>query len=684
MHGGFLAGADGEGERQAPVIFGSSAHDGGPGFGHAVSVVRNIMGKDLNPNEDLLVLEIDQKQTVMHNMNRWDLLVHCRGLVAAQHLPAPADSLHTYTSEFFRTPIMLLHRATRLHTVIRGDSGGAGIRVERAADSPHYVITELCSGSAAARSADIMPGDVLMSVDGVPVCTSCTAGVTALMTGAAGSPAVLGIVSAASFRVQDLRSVRLPAKEGKAAEMLNFRDMRCLQGITEPVMHVRKGAIVVSMDPIRAVITSSTIFVVLKDGQDSELQPLTPRLRAAAGQHADGLANSFALPFELRALDAIFYTVFLWHLNRVRECKEQAAQMVSAVQTTLTDAVLFQILARERIMHQELEALAGLIDAIGIPLDDSDMISNMCLSRHTDLPPKDCTAAAAAATDRVMRAEHGAPDDADSAGGRAPPRPPAGACTVSGRGFGGSPGDVGVGMGAVSRSRDSHRGASCDVGSGGEDGGGRATGRGSAEGSDDACGCVGMDGMPPLILDPSPRLRTAVAAGDEARRGPARDASTSFQHALGLGADRQSDADVRAVAAGGGGEEVECEQLLDRYSSVFRGLKQHVHDDLVQLAASKELVRMQLKVRRNALVDVDMHFELATCLVAIVFLIPTIFGQNLQNGLESASDKSLHTALERHTGLGLPFIVVVSASLALGAVSGVCCLCCLRALRSSL
>ena len=677
MHGDFLAGADGEPERQAPVIFGSSAHDDGADFGHTVSVVRNIMGKDLNPNEDLLVLEIDQKQTVMHNMNRWDLLVHCRGLVAAQHLPVPADSLHTHTSEFFRTPIMLLHRATRLHTVIRGDSGGAGIRVERAADSPHYVITELCSGSAAARSADIMPGDVLMSVDGVPVCTSCTAGVTALMTGAAGSPAVLGIVSAASFRAQNQGCVRLPSKESQAAEMLHFRDMRCLQGITEPVMHVRKGAIVVSTDPIRAVITSNTIFVVLQDGQDAELQPLTPRLRAAAGQHADGLANSFALPFELRALDAIFYTVFLWHLDRVRECKEQAAQMVSAVQRTLTDAVLFQILARERIMHQELEALAGLIDAIAIPLDDSDMISNMCLSRHTDLPPH--PTAGTAAADRVTRTEHGAAEEADTRR-----RPPAGSCSVSGRGFGGGPGDVGVGTGAVFQARDSHRCASRDVGSGGEDGGGRATGRGSGEGSGDACGHVGMDGMPALILDPSPRPRTAVAAGDEARRGPARDASANLQHALGVGADRQADADVRAVGGGGGGEEMECEQLLDRYSSVFQGLKQHVHDDLLQLAASKELVRMQLKVRRNAIIDVDMHFELATCLVAILFLIPNIFGQNLQNGLESASDKSLHTALERHTGLGLPFIVVVSASLALVAVSGVCCLCCLRALRSSL
>ena len=97
--------------------------------------------------------------------------------------------------------------------------------------------------------------------------------------------------------------------------MLQFRDLRCLQGITEPVIHVRKGALIVSLFPIRAIITSSNLYVVLSDGQDSELQPLVPRLRANEAPHIDGIGEMQVLPFELQTLDAVLYTVFQWHLQ---------------------------------------------------------------------------------------------------------------------------------------------------------------------------------------------------------------------------------------------------------------------------------------------------------------------------------------------------------------------------------
>ena len=102
-------------------------------------------------------------------------------------------------------------------------------------------------------------------------------------------------------------------RESKA--MLHYRDLRCLQGITKPVMHIRKGCIVVSLDPIRAVITSSNMYLVLHEGQDSELQPLMPRLQTNDCNRLD-CANQ--LPFELQALDAVLYTVFQWH-QQVKE-----------------------------------------------------------------------------------------------------------------------------------------------------------------------------------------------------------------------------------------------------------------------------------------------------------------------------------------------------------------------------
>lgn len=192
-------------------------------FRATVDIVRNIMGKDLNPHEDLFVLEInEQKQTVMHHMNRWDLLVKCRRHVTQHYPAAPPAGGHKFRSEFFRA---------------------------------------LCSD------------------DGLGV-------------GMGG---------------------RKIERESKA--ILQFRDLRCLQGITEPVIHIRKGAMVVSLDPIRAIITSSNMYVILHEGQDSELQPLVPRLRANSAPHIDGVGELQALPFELQALDAVLYTAFLWHIE---------------------------------------------------------------------------------------------------------------------------------------------------------------------------------------------------------------------------------------------------------------------------------------------------------------------------------------------------------------------------------
>ena len=182
-----------------------------------VGVVQNIMDKDENLDEELIVKEIDvAKQTFTHSMSRWDLLLECRRVVAQHSPPAEPHADVARRSDFFRVPL-------------RGSKN---------------------------------------------------------------------------------------AHKEKRRTMLQFRDLRCLQGITEPVIHVREGAIVASFDPIRAVITCSRMFVVLHPGEDSELQQLMPRLLYAnEGSLVDGMIGASALPFELQALDAVLYAAFHFRMQ---------------------------------------------------------------------------------------------------------------------------------------------------------------------------------------------------------------------------------------------------------------------------------------------------------------------------------------------------------------------------------
>ena len=267
------------GQRAAGEGGGSMPSNADPSFAESASVVQSMMGKDLNPDEDLLVLEINaSKQAVMRNMNRWSLLSQCRGIVM-QHFPnaSSAPTFRSHRSDFFALSSRLVSRSRA---------------------------------------------------------------------------------------------------------MMQFRDLRCLQGFTEPVIHVRRGVLVVSMHPIRAVVTSSNMYVILRNGQDSELQPLVPRLRSNEGPNIEGVSEMSSLPFELQALDAVLYTAFQWHLQRVCESSDRAAPLINAVRRSPTARVLSDISSLQRSILCELEALQGIVQAIDKPQKDADVIPHMCLSRQ--------------------------------------------------------------------------------------------------------------------------------------------------------------------------------------------------------------------------------------------------------------------------------------------------------------
>jgi hypothetical protein len=115
----------------------------------------------------------------------------------------------------------------------------------------------------------------------------------------------------------------------------------------------------------------------------------------------------------------------------------------------------------------------------------------------------------------------------------------------------------------------------------------------------------------------------------------------------------------------------ECEMLLDTYCTVFEGLLVHLRADERQLAASKALVGIQLKVRRNRIVHADMRFEVGTYLISVGFLASSVFGQNLHTGLGGYKNWE-------GGGSSWPFAVVAGSILALGMCLGLCSVVILR------
>ena len=99
-------------------------------------------------------------------------------------------------------------------------------------------------------------------------------------------------------------------RRGKGG-LLHLRDIRCLQGVSEPAILVRRDAIVVSLEPVKAIITCECCFVVLPDGADSVLEPLLGRLREGNKD------ENVEMPFEFVALEALLVTLVNSHATEV-------------------------------------------------------------------------------------------------------------------------------------------------------------------------------------------------------------------------------------------------------------------------------------------------------------------------------------------------------------------------------
>uniref|UniRef100_A0A7S4P2N3 Magnesium transporter n=1 Tax=Guillardia theta TaxID=55529 RepID=A0A7S4P2N3_GUITH len=156
---------------------------------------------------------------------------------------------------------------------------------------------------------------------------------------------------------------------------LQFRDLRCLQGISNSVLMVRRGSLVISLDVMRAVVTRGALYIVVQDGADAVLQPLLPRLESLKD-----IPELQDYPFELQALEAILYTVFNWHIDKVKRCLNKAHNILSNIDVILNDEILNQFAALQRSIDKELKHVEDVAKAVDEPQSNHSLMAQMFLA----------------------------------------------------------------------------------------------------------------------------------------------------------------------------------------------------------------------------------------------------------------------------------------------------------------
>lgn len=111
---------------------------------------------------------------------------------------------------------------------------------------------------------------------------------------------------------------------GVLAGQLQYRDLRRLEyeftPQEDPTVLVRRHAVLVSLDPLRAVILADRLILIVPDGADNLIELLTKQMQAwvsearpsehQASPNTDVAEADKPLPFEMRAYEAILGTAY--------------------------------------------------------------------------------------------------------------------------------------------------------------------------------------------------------------------------------------------------------------------------------------------------------------------------------------------------------------------------------------
>ena len=158
-----------------------------------------------------------------------------------------------------------------------------------------------------------------------------------------------------------------------------------IQSKSEPAILVRRGVILVSLEPVRAIVTADRLYVLVPDGSDGLLEPIRVRLHKAAKQRQDSKATSVGaakdggaydfseVAFEFRALEVIFMSAAAIKRRDAAETQKEAQQVLDSVRQSLSSRRLSRVLRLKKRLAEVLNVVTGCRDAFQEVQEDEQM-----------------------------------------------------------------------------------------------------------------------------------------------------------------------------------------------------------------------------------------------------------------------------------------------------------------------
>jgi hypothetical protein len=176
----------------------------------------------------------------------------------------------------------------------------------------------------------------------------------------------------------DKNGAKRRAQQSNLGVALQLRDIRCLQGVSEPALLVRRGAIIVSLEPVKAIVTCDSAYVVIPDGADELLVPLLERLRAG---HKD---QKVEMPFEFIALEALLVTLVNSHAREVKRRLQDCKVLLRSLKSGITNRMLNRILTLKKAVDEMYEVIIGAHEALEEVQQDDDLMELMYLTAQKE------------------------------------------------------------------------------------------------------------------------------------------------------------------------------------------------------------------------------------------------------------------------------------------------------------
>mmetsp|Transcript_21234 Transcript_21234/g.70474 ORF Transcript_21234/g.70474 Transcript_21234/m.70474 type:complete len:459 (-) Transcript_21234:297-1673(-) len=188
------------------------------------------------------------------------------------------------------------------------------------------------------------------------------------------------LVVDSNFFEQDVKQLIIDAWNAQTS-VAQLRDIRFVMSKSEPVVLIRQGVILVSFDPIKAVISCSKSFVIIPEGADEVLEPLKRRLASAQN---DTKLNS--IPFEFSCLEAILITLAALKKRDVNHCLQEGKTILRLVRRKMSSRLLNKILALKKKLSETYESVVGCVNALEEVQDSDTLMSLMYLTQINHNP----------------------------------------------------------------------------------------------------------------------------------------------------------------------------------------------------------------------------------------------------------------------------------------------------------